>query len=89
MRKAKIGVVALRMTAGPASRRVSAQAMSVKGIALLRHAWNRKRFQLCRSAGRRSPRQCSAASSTAPAMAVRAAMKVIGGIVSTPSLMKL
>ena len=89
MRKAKIGVVELRIVASPASTLVSAQAISVNGIALLRHAWNRNRRQVAASDGRRSPRDRMTTTRIKPAIRVRAAMKVIGGMVATPSLMNV
>lgn len=88
-RKTKTGVVALRMVASPASTLRSAQAISVKGSTLLRQAWNRKSRQVARSRGRLKPRQRIIATRTAPAISVRAAISVSGGIVSTPILMKL
>ena len=88
-KNAKIGEVELRMVASPASSARSAQAISVHGITLLRQAWNRKRRQVAASFGNRSPRPCMIASSSRPAIDVRAAIRVTGGIVATPSLMKV
>ncbi len=77
------------MVASPAATPRSAQAISVNGMTLLRQAWTRKSRQLPRSRGRRRPRQPFTASRIAPASSVRAAISVTGGIVSTPTLMKL
>lgn len=89
IRKTKTGVVPLRIEARPASTLVSAQAIRVKGKTLFRRAWIRKRRQACASRGRRSPRQRSTASRTRPAIKVRAAISVSGGMVSTPILIKV
>ncbi len=48
-----------------------------------------KRRQAAKSRGRRSPRQRMTANRTPPAISVRAAISVNGGIVSTPILMKV
>ena len=48
-----------------------------------------KRRQVAASAGSRKPRQCMINSKIRPAIAVRPAIKVTGGIVATPSLMKV
>lgn len=85
----KIGLVELRIVASPASTLRSAQAISVNGMTLLRQAWTRKSRQVAPSRGRRRPRQRSTPSRIAPASSVRAAISVTGGIVSTPTLMKL
>ncbi len=47
------------------------------------------RFQVAPSLGISMPRSCMTISSSTPAIAVRAAISVIGGIVATPSLMKV
>lgn len=88
-RKVKIGEVALRMVARPASTERSAAAISVKGITLLRQAWKAKRRHVAASRGMASPRQRMMANRMPPAIKVRAAMKVTGGIVWTPILMKV
>ena len=88
-KKVKIGDVELRMVARPASSERSPQAIIVQGMTLLRQAWNRKRRQVAASRGIRMPAQHMIASNSAPAIAVRAAIKVIGGMVATPTLMKL
>jgi hypothetical protein len=89
IRKAKIGVVELRIVARPASTLRSAQAISVKGMTLLRQAWKRKRRQTAASRGRRRPRDRMTAWRMPPAISVRAAMKVTGGMVATPIRMKV
>lgn len=63
--------------------------MSVNGTTLLRQACTRNDRQAVRSFGRAMPRSRSNISSKRPAMMVRAAMNVTGGIVPTPTLMKL
>lgn len=88
-RKVKIGDVALRMVARPASIERSAAAINVNGTTLFRQAWNMKRRQLTASRGMARPRQRMRPSRMAPAIKVRPAMKVTGGIVSTPILMKV
>ena len=88
-KKVKIGDVELRMVASPASSERSPQASMVQGITLLRQACNRKRRQVAASIGSVTPRQRMMTSSSSPAIRVRAAIKVIGGIVATPILMKL
>jgi hypothetical protein len=88
-RKVKIGEVAFRMVARPASTERSAAAIRVNGTTLLKHAWKAKRRQLAASPGMESPRQRMMANRMPPAIRVRAAMKVTGGIVSTPILMKV
>jgi hypothetical protein len=75
------------MAARPASTVRSAQAIRVKGTTLLRQAWNRNRRQVAPSRGIATPRARMTARSSRPAMAVRAAIRVTGGIVATPSLM--
>src|SRR5262245_17550165 len=87
-RNVKIGDVALRMAAGPASTDRSAQAMSVNGMTLLRHAWNRKRRQVGASLGEVNPRHLMIATRIDPAIKVRAAIIVTGGMVATAILMK-
>ena len=89
MTNAKIGADELRIVARPASTDCSAHAISVYGITLLRQAWNRKRRQTAPSIGMAKPRQRSMHSSTAAAIAVRAAINVTGGMVSTPTLMNV
>src|SRR6185312_17354436 len=89
MRKVKIGEVELRMVASPATTSSSAQAIKVNGTTLLRQAWNRNRRQVAPSRGNVSPRQRSTVTRMAPAIRVRAAIKVTGGMVATPSLMKV
>ncbi len=84
-----MGEVALRMVATPASTVCSAQAIRVNGTTLFSPAWNRKRAQVARSCGSRMPRSRRMTARRAPAIRVRAAMKVSGGMVSTPTLMKV
>ena len=88
-KKVKIGDVELRMVASPASSARSPQASMVQGITLLRQAWNRKRRQVAASVGRLMPRQRMMTRSSSPAIRVRAAIRVTGGIVATPSRMKV
>jgi hypothetical protein len=88
-RKVKIGAAELRMVARPASTDRSPQAISVQGMTLLRQAWTAKRRQVAASVGIVTPRQRMTRSSSTPAIRVRHAIRVIGGIVATPSLMKL
>ena len=88
-RKVKIGEAELRMVASPASTKRSPQAISVHGITLLRQAWKMKRRQVAPSIGIVTPRIRMMTSSKSPAIAVRAAISVIGGMVATPSLMKV
>lgn len=89
MRKVKTGVMEFRITASPASMEVSAQATRVKGRTLLRQAWMVKFRQVSRSRGRRIPRRCMIRARMLPAISVRAAIRVMGGMVSTPILMKV
>jgi len=77
------------MVARPASTDCSAQAIKVNGITLLRQACNRKRRQSARPVGIAMWRQRRTPTSTTAAMVVRAAMSVIGGIDSTPTLMNV
>jgi hypothetical protein len=58
-------------------------------MTLLRQAWKVKRFQVAASRGISIPRSRMTISSRTPAIAVRAAISVIGGMVATPSLMKV
>ena len=88
-RKVKIGAAELRMVAKPASTVRSPQAIRVQGMTLLRTAWNAKRRQVAALVGICMPRQRMISSSSTPAISVRNAIKVIGGMVATPSLMKL
>lgn len=88
-KKVKIGEVAFRIVASPASSERSAQAISLNGTTLFRHAWNANRRQLAASPGKASPRQRIKANRMPPAIRVRAAISVTGGIVATPILMKL
>jgi hypothetical protein len=85
----KIGVAELRIAASPASTDCSAQAISVKGMTLFRQAWRKNRRHVSRSRGRRTCRCRRTASRMPPAISVRAAIKVTGGTVSTPILMKV
>lgn len=85
----KIGEVELRMVASPASTLRSAHAMSVNGSTLFRQACTTKRRHTAGSVGSFTPRMRSTASSSRPAMSVRAAISVTGGIVATPILMKV
>ncbi len=85
----KIGEAELRIVASPASTERSPQASKVQGITLLRQACNRNRRQVAASRGSRTPRQRMIASSNSPAIAVRAAIRVIGAMVATPSLMNV
>ena len=82
----KIGDVELRMVARPASSARSPQAIMVQGITLLRQAWNRKRRQFAASVGSLMPRQRMMTSSSKPAISVRPAIRVIGGMVATADL---
>ena len=79
MRKVKIGEVALRMVARPASMERSAAAISVKGTTLFRQAWKAKRRQLAASIGMPRPRQRIKTRRIPPAIKARAAMNVTGG----------
>ncbi len=88
-KKVKIGAVEFRMVASPASSERTLQASMVQGITLLRQAWNRKRRQLAASIGSVTPRHRMMTRSNSPAIRVRAAIRVTGGIVVTPTLMKL
>ena len=88
-KKVKIGAVELRMVATPASSARVPQATIVQGMTLLRQAWNRKRRQVAASVGNAIPRQRMIATSSRPAISVRAAISVTGGIVATPTLMKV
>jgi hypothetical protein len=88
-RKVKIGPAELRMVASDASTWRSPQAISVQGMTLLSTAWNAKRCQVAASVGILMPRAHMTTSSSNPAIAVRAAISVIGGMVATPSLMKV
>jgi hypothetical protein len=58
-------------------------------MTLLRQAWNANRRQVAPSLGIAMPRSRMMTMSSIPAIAVRAAISVIGGIVATPSLMKV
>jgi len=89
IRKVKIGEVEFRIAARPASRLVSAQAIMVKGMTLFITAWKPNSRQVRPSVGMGMPRSRSTSSSTAPAITVRAAISVTGGMVATPSLMKV
>ena len=84
-----IGAVELRMVATPASSVRDPQATIVHGMTLLRQAWNRSRRQVVASMGIRTPRQRMIASSSNPAISVRHAIRVIGGMVATPTRMKV
>ena len=84
-----IGEVELRMVANPASSERSPQAIKVQGITLLRKACNRNRRQVAISRGSLTPRACMITSNSNPAIKVRAAISVIGGMVATPSLMNV
>jgi hypothetical protein len=88
-KKVKIGDVEFRIVAKPASTPRSAQAMSVKGTTLLRQACVMKRRHVAQSLGRCAPRDRMTARRIRPAIVVRAAIGVTGGMVSTPSLMKV
>ncbi len=89
-RKAKIGVVELRIVASPASTVRSAQAISVNGMALFRQACTRKRPHVAASSAGSSPRHRSTASRIKPAdQGAGGDEALIGGIVSTPILMKV
>ena len=61
----------------------------VQGMTLLRQAWNRKRRQFAASVGNLTPRQCMMTTSSSPAINVRPAIRVIGGIVSTATFRKV
>ncbi len=84
----KIGEVELRMVARPASSERSPQAIIVQGITLLRQAWNRNRRHVAASVGKLMPRHRITTTSSNPAISVRPAIRVIGGMVATPTLMK-
>ena len=84
-----IGAVELRMVATPASNACAPQATIVHGITLLRQVWNRKRRQVVASTGILTPRQRMMASNSDPAISVRHAIRVIGGMVATPIRMKV
>src|SRR6185503_10136827 len=84
-----IGAVELRMVATPASRVLDPQATIVHGMTLLRQAWNRKRRQVAASMGILTPRQRMMASSSNPAISVRHAIRVTGGMVAAPTRMKV
>ena len=58
-------------------------------MTLLRQAWNRKRRQVAASTGILTPRQRMMITSSNPAISVRHAIKVIGGMVATPTRMKV
>ena len=73
----------------PASSACDPQATIVHGTTLLRQAWNRKRRQVVASTGILTPRQRMIASSSTPAISVRHAIRVIGGMVATPIWMKV
>src|SRR4029078_12266428 len=88
-RKVKIGAAELRMVASAASTWRSPQAINVQGITLLSTAWKAKRRQVAAYVGSLMPRAHMIASSSRPAIVVRAAISVIGGMVATPSLMKV
>jgi len=79
----------LRIVASPASSERSPQAISVQGITLLRQAWTRKRRQVAASFGSLTSRHRMMASSSRPAIEVRKAIRVTGGMLATPSLMKV
>ena len=85
----KIGAVELRIVASPASSVRSPQATMVQGMTLFMPAWNRKRRQVARSVGMITPRARMMTSSSSPAIAVRPAIRVIGGMVATPIRMKV
>ena len=78
-----IGAVELRMVATLASSARVPQATMVHGMTLLRQAWNRKRRQFSASTGILIPRQRMIATSRSPAISVRPAISVTGGIVAT------
>ena len=84
-----IGAVELRMVATPASSARVPQATIVHGMTLLRQAWNRKRRQFAASAGNLIPRQRMIATSSSPAISVRPAISVTGGIVATAIFRKV
>jgi hypothetical protein len=88
-KKVNIGDVELRMVASPASSERSLQAINVQGITLLRKACNMKRRHVSASRGRLSPRARITTSNSNPAIRVRAAIRVVGGMVATPSLMNV
>jgi hypothetical protein len=77
------------MVARPASSDCSAQAIRVKGATLFSRAWTKNRRQIPKSRGNAIPRAYIHARRSEPAMRVLAAMNVSGGIVSTPTLMKV
>ena len=67
----------------------SAHAINVKGTALLSTACSANRRHITTSFGNRKPRQCRTPSRISPAISVRTAMNVTGGMVSTPILMNV
>ncbi len=77
------------MAATPASVVRSDQAIRVKGTTLFKQAWNRNRRHIAPSRGNVRPRHAISARRTVPAISVRAAISVTGGMVSTPILMKV
>src|SRR6185503_16172340 len=89
MRKVKIGAVELRMVARPASTTCWPHAISVNGTTLLSSACTRKLRQVTASRGNGMRRAAITAPSSAEAIRVRAAIKVSGGMLSTPTRMKL
>jgi hypothetical protein len=88
-RNAKIGDVEFRIVARPASTLCSAQAIRVKGITLLRHAWDRKRRHVVPFFGKERPCARIRQIKIDPAIKVRAAISVTGGMVSRPILMNV
>src|SRR5439155_20916933 len=87
--KGKNSADEFRLGARPASTDCSAQEIKVKGITLLRQAWNRRRRQTARSVGIDMRCQRNTPSNTTAAIVVRGAISVTRGIDSTPSLMNV
>jgi hypothetical protein len=78
--KAKIGDVEFRMVARVASVVCWAHAMRVNGTTLLRQACMKNRCHELASLGSITPRQRMTSSSNAPAINVRTAISVTGGM---------
>ena len=86
----KIGEVEFRIVARPASTDCSAHAISVNGNHAVEAGLEQEAApERGNSLGSATPRNRSTASSTMAAIVVRPAIKVTGGIVSTPTLMNV
>lgn len=88
-RKAMTGDAELRMVANPASTERSAHAMSVNGTALFKHACRKKRRHIAKSRGIAIRRAFIQNRRVDPAIRVRAAISVSGGMVVTPIRMNV